>query len=109
MPCCTCRYPVKQLLTGNDPAQPVPGAPSEVVHPQVDILRLWGHVSQTFAALSAWQFPIHDHTTQNVRHPVPQKQLPETVTQSVHRQANMCEMCVRRVPEECQLSVPPLF
>jgi len=58
----TCRDPLEQLLAGNDPAQPVPGAPSEVVHPQVNILRLGGHVAQAFAALGAWQLPVHDHT-----------------------------------------------
>lgn len=80
MPCCTCRYPVKQLLTGNDPAQPVPGAPSEVVHPQVDILRLWGHISQAFVALGARQLPVHDYTMWNIQHPLPKKQIPEPVT-----------------------------
>lgn len=50
---------LEELLPGDDPAQPVAGAPAVMVHSQVDILSLWGHAPKTLAARGLRELPKH--------------------------------------------------
>lgn len=59
----TSSDPLEKLLPGNDPPQPVPGAPAVMVHSQVDILSLWGHTPKTLAACGLRELPKHNWNT----------------------------------------------
>lgn len=91
----TCSYPPKQLLACNDSTQSVPGASPVVVHPQVDVLRLWGHTAQTLAALSLGQLPEHGYG----------KLGPQLACRLVKQTPNQNtpHKCVHQVPSTCEI------
>ena len=51
---------VEELLAGHNPSKAVPGAPVTVVYPEVDVLSLGGHATQTLAVVGVRQLPEHD-------------------------------------------------
>lgn len=82
-----------------------------VVHPQVDILRLWGHVAQAFGALGMWQLSVHGRTMPNVQHPPSPKANTKNSSATVRPPTTQHVWDVRpqssRTWEESQLLAPP--